>query len=883
MGNYEVLKQAVSDVIKTNGNQEITGQIMQNVLLSIINNVGKYATYVGVATLKTNPGTPDQNVFYLASESGVYPNFGVTLDNEIAVISNNNGSWEKKLLLKIDKELNSQSENPVENKAVSMKMAELKTQIAEQKNEVDAAKQEALNAIDEAEQNALDNFSEQRVTPGMLSEATLQLIKTAGGGTINNLPDDEDLTTQDLGGGVSVLKFANKSYMSEIFSGLGRVYLRKNISDGKNLLTQETFNSQNCIYVIQYDYDLNGSILNIPKNCVLKFDGGSVKNGTMVLNNTIIESEPYKIFENIQFQGKYNIPKAYAEWFGAKGDGVNDDVGAINAALSFAKSIVLLMGKTYKVTSSILMKYRNTLVGQYDAVITADGEFDIIKVGYKCVVSDLSFNLAKPMCVFSIDSQYINETFVAGFVGVDSWRYETSVGINIKNIDIFSPCDDSVNIANGVYCIKSIANGFGKGFWQITVKDVNIIGKYEYGIYINNGIVNGGTVKTWQTDELYNNIKMLCCKNGIYIGKDDEATGIGGFPPERITFNSVSAQYEDYCDRFAYVNAGNRIVFDNCEPWDWGKRRPFLINPNMTMGVFINKCTNLSTSKNFDLTTLVLKEAASIPSATGIGNSPLKGTYDIGFFFDEERLKSGQKLTIGEVKSLPSGNYIIGADTRWNKLFGLDRNYLFGYGTSIMSLEQLRNNGVLIILYPMYSVNTPQRSRFNSILYQIIPQTSTESNTNPIFDFIALQPQLRVSENVADFLDVTFYKYNYSGWVKTNSIYPKLAFKYGDNIALDALGYTLTDSYGDTRPTGLSSRDKGKTFFDTILGKNVFWDGAKWIDSNGISVSIITKGTTGQRPILDSSYAGFEYYDTTLKKKILWNGAKWVNVDGTTL
>lgn len=183
----------------------------------------------------------------------------------------------------------------------------------------------------------------------------------------------------------------------------------------------------------------------------------------------------------------------------------------------------------------------------------------------------------------------------------------------------------------------------------------------------------------------------------------------------------------------------------------------------------------------------------------------------------------------------------------------------------------------------MYSVDTPQRSRFYGILYQIIPQTSTESNTNPIFDFIALQPQLSVSENVADFLDVKFYKYNYSGWVKTNSIYPKFAFKYGDNIALDALGYTLTDSYGDTRPTGLSFRDKGKTFFDTILGKNVFWDGAKWIDSNGISVSIITKGTTGQRPILNSSYAGFEYYDTTLKKKILWNGAEWVNVDGTTL
>lgn len=883
MANWETLKEAIGQVIKPNGREEITGQIMQNVLFSIINQVGKNATFAGMATPGTAPGTPDGNVFYLATVPGSYPNFGgaQVKDGELTFLRWSNGQWYKDFAklqptLVFDAKPIEGSKNPVYSGGVYKA-------IAEQKEQVDAARDEALRQINERGQELILIFNTQKVTPEMLSEETKQYINASGGGTITNLPDGEDIMT--TGGDAPVLKFANKKYIPENFSGSGRVFLRKNIVNGKNVLTQDMIpiDGKNTIYIIQYDYDLNGSILNIPKNCVLKFDGGSVKNGTMVLNNTIIESEPYKIFENIQFQGKYNIPKAYAEWFGAKGDGVNDDVGAINAALSFAKSIVLLMGKTYKVTSSILMKYRNTLVGQYDAVITADGEFDIIKVGYKCVVSDLSFNLAKPMCVFSIDSQYINETFVAGFVGVDSWIYETSVGINIKNIDIFSPCDDSVNIANGVYCIKSIANGFGKGFWQITVKDVNIIGKYEYGIYINNGIVNGGTVKTWQTDELYNNIKMLYCKNGIYIGKDDEATDIGGFPPERITFNSVSAQYADYCDRFAYVNAGNRIVFDNCEAWDWGKRKPFLINPNMTMGVFINKCTDLSTSKNFDLTTLVLKEAASIPSATGIGNSPLKGTYDIGFFFDEERLKSGQKLTIGEVKSLPSGNYLIGMDTRWNKLFGLDRNYIFGYGASIMSLEQLRNNGVLIILYPMYSVNTPQRSRFNGILYQIIPQTSTESNTNPIFDFIALQPQLRVSENVADFLDVTFYKYNYSGWVKTNSIYPKLAFKYGDNIALDALGYTLTDSYGDTRPTGLSYRDKGKTFFDTILGKNVFWDGAKWIDSNGISVSIITKGTTGQRPILDSSYAGFEYYDTTLKKKILWNGAKWVNVDGTTL
>jgi hypothetical protein len=74
MGNYKELKQAVSDVIKTNGNQEITGSILQNTLLSIINSVGKNFQYVGIAKYDTNPGTPDQNIFYIAG-FGNYVNF----------------------------------------------------------------------------------------------------------------------------------------------------------------------------------------------------------------------------------------------------------------------------------------------------------------------------------------------------------------------------------------------------------------------------------------------------------------------------------------------------------------------------------------------------------------------------------------------------------------------------------------------------------------------------------------------------------------------------------------------------------------------------------------------------------------------------------------
>lgn len=94
MGNYEQLKQAVSAVIKANGNQKITGDILKNTLLSIISTIGSNATFAGVATPHTNPGTPDQNVYYFASTPGVYPNFGsITVGENVAILSNSNGTW----------------------------------------------------------------------------------------------------------------------------------------------------------------------------------------------------------------------------------------------------------------------------------------------------------------------------------------------------------------------------------------------------------------------------------------------------------------------------------------------------------------------------------------------------------------------------------------------------------------------------------------------------------------------------------------------------------------------------------------------------------------------------------------------------------------------
>lgn len=95
MANFNELKAAVNAVIKQNGNEEITGNVLQNTLDTIISTVGKNRTFVGIATPSTNPGTPDANVFYLATKPGIYPNFsGIEVTEGVVVLTNNaSNTW----------------------------------------------------------------------------------------------------------------------------------------------------------------------------------------------------------------------------------------------------------------------------------------------------------------------------------------------------------------------------------------------------------------------------------------------------------------------------------------------------------------------------------------------------------------------------------------------------------------------------------------------------------------------------------------------------------------------------------------------------------------------------------------------------------------------
>lgn len=144
------------------------------------------------------------------------------------------------------------------------------------------------------------------------------------------------------------------------FNGMGRIRLKKNIVNGVNTLTQAMLTQQNTIYVIQYDFTL-ASDVTIPANCVLEFDGGSISgNKTLTGTNTGINAGLVKIFNtDVTLEGTWDVPDAYPEWFGAKGDGQSpithqhsgtDNTIPIQKCLnSFQRTI--LCGRCYYVNS----------------------------------------------------------------------------------------------------------------------------------------------------------------------------------------------------------------------------------------------------------------------------------------------------------------------------------------------------------------------------------------------------------------------------------------------------------------------------------------------------------------------------------------------------
>ncbi len=134
---YKNLKEAIKQAIKQNGNQEITGQLLQSTLLNIVNTIGAEYKFLGFASPSTVPPTSEEGkLFYFASTTGNYVNFPISAEaNEYIIIEGeglylftkeaDSNYWKVESLISIAQELGDAEDKVMSQKVVSIELSDL--------------------------------------------------------------------------------------------------------------------------------------------------------------------------------------------------------------------------------------------------------------------------------------------------------------------------------------------------------------------------------------------------------------------------------------------------------------------------------------------------------------------------------------------------------------------------------------------------------------------------------------------------------------------------------------------------------------------------------------------------------------------------------------
>ena len=139
--------------------------------------------------------------------------------------------------------------------------------------------------------------------------------------------------------------------------GMGYVVLDKD----KTFAEQVT--QENTIYEIRYDFDLGRETKEIPVDCVLKFEGGSLKNGTLSGNASLITGCEYNILNGVYLYGSWANAECNLRWWGCSPASGIDNSDAIK--MSFNSSIpIIRVSESYGISKPISLPYNKKIIGR---------------------------------------------------------------------------------------------------------------------------------------------------------------------------------------------------------------------------------------------------------------------------------------------------------------------------------------------------------------------------------------------------------------------------------------------------------------------------------------------------------------------------------------
>lgn len=688
------------------------------------------------------------------------------------------------------------------------------------------------------------------------------------------LPDEEDLTkTSPDENGNSYLKLKDKTYNPDEFSGLGRVYLRKNIVDyednlgnvtKKNILVQGMIDKENTIYIIQYDYDLNGKEITIPEGCMLNFQGGKINNGILSGNNSNVIAGFSQIFGlNVDFKGTWNINEVYPEWFGLTAYNKllgKENVTAINKAIELqvlgAKKVVV------KTTGDIYVD-----VKEYDN--TWGAEFSTIKL-------QSNTNIDFKNCRLIVNENNYNGYYVLSAIGVSNVTVSGGVIIGdvAKHIGTTGEFGFGLYIAgsNNIYISNIEFNEFwGDGIILIfdSISDSNTSGieseKHPRNIYIDNvkclrnrrqGISICDGIDVFISNSSFNDtgiIKSTAPCSGI----DLEPNGPWEYVKNVVCVNSEFKNNKGDFNATSWYNNSTGVTddnlisatFNNC---DFTSKTPSKINVTTADTIFndckIDEFWNATGTQNcgsYIVSDCELKRVVfnGTPQKRIIKNSTFKD-YNGYIYWDALSIKN---TYIIDCTFLVKDNSIV----------------VPNWGNAVYSSN--------IILIQPKIINIGQNSSYAMEIHKI--EVIRPILINCKLDIAASSPKIITDNYEAIIQNITNTKSLSNGTVASIGSIPWFIY---DGKWYDAMGYTIGAKKGlnGERPMNLAEEDDGYLFYNKSYKSWAYWDGAEW---KKVKSSEFYEDVGGGSTRPNSPKVGALYFDTDINMPIYWDGSKWLD------
>ena len=652
-----------------------------------------------------------------------------------------------------------------------------------------------------------------------------------------------------------------KDYDPSHHSGLGRKTLQLN--NESNILTQSDFADDHTIYVIEYDFDLNGTQISIPEGCVLDFEGGSLDNGTIVLEDTDIVADRYQIFgdgldivcfaRELNDESHFNPAKKrtlYTSWFGMGGSGDNVDkfVKAVSALKNTGRLIV---------DSHIHIEKPVRIDNLYYTTIEGEVGNDSINTLCYELFSNYADGPATPL--FLIRSEGLQLKHLR-------FRWDRPGQLDYDTSGAYLICLQPNGLLDEVDCVLEEC-AFLSDF---VGEPLNIQGR---GVYIHNSLIHH---TAWVSTRMLYMIRLIGTHNGNHGNGHEPKDSMRGISIKNNRFHVSSNNYMVFFEQdpnnpdTTFVNPvieGNIADLGCAGIRSTARIRGLLVNGNTfnvhshgTTHYHFNLIENSINGFSFVGNTLSSFEDPTTENE----NNPLENTGETWFVY-----KDGS--TVFENINISGNTYDIQNTSCLVRFDGRE----YGKVESTYPVAKqlvVSDNSCSSRCFNGTSANTKALALFVNCGYNGIQVTGNAvENRNS---------QLRVNSITHSFVENDEYPIRPGEFKNAILLFnPGVSYDIWDrpektNHVRENI--ITTNSVRQRPVVSVGGRDStdmylGMSVFDCTINKPLWWDDHKWADINGFN-GALSKGTTAQRPtsILTPSDIGFRYFDNELNKVLVY-------------